>query len=49
MAKGQPMAIYYDKLMLKCEQKNIGRVLLPTMFFSNKANLVHICSSMLRS
>ena len=33
--KGQP--IYYDKLVLGCEEKTLGRVLLTTKFFSNKA------------
>ena len=36
MAKGgQP--IYYDKLMLGCEEKTLRRVLPPTKLFSNKA------------
>ena len=29
--------IYYDKLILGCEEKNFGRVLPPTKFFSKKA------------
>ena len=35
-----------DELMLGCEEKNLGRVLPPAKFFSNKAYL-HICSSIL--
>ena len=39
MAKGEP--IYYDKLMLECEEiqeKTLGRGLPPIRFFSNKAS-----------
>ena len=32
--------------MLGCEEKNLGKVLPPAKFFSNKAYL-HICSSIL--
>ena len=32
--------------MLRCEEKNLGRVLPPTKFFSNKGYL-RICSSIL--
>ena len=35
---------FYDQLMLGCEEKNLGRGLPPTRFFSNKADL-RICSS----
>ena len=33
--------------MLGCEEKNLGRVLPPAKFFSNKAYLHIICSSIL--
>ena len=31
-------SIYYDELMLRCEEKNLGRVLPSIRFFSNKAS-----------
>ena len=42
--RGQP--IYYDKTILGCEEKNLGRVLPPAKFFSNKASsiLTYRCS-----
>ena len=34
MIKGEP--IYYNKLMLGCEEKNLERVLSPTKFFPTR-------------